>query len=207
MLIGSAEVIGAERPASAAKKVLAKVALGEDPSAQRADRRGKDRLSMRSQVAEFLAAKERELAPRSYVEVRRYLSDPRYFGPLHGMPLDTISRRDIAARTVAIARECGNSTATRARGAVGGFFAWCMRMGLCESNPTIGAHAPLPSKPRERVLSDEELAAIWRACGDDDYGRIIRLLILTACRRAEIGDMSWREIDDRRGTFTIPARA
>ena len=195
MLIGNAEVVGAEQARIAAKKVLAKVALGEDPSAQRADRRDKDRLSMRSQVAEFLAAKEPELAPRSLVEVRRYLSDPRYFGPLHGMPLDIITRKDIASRTVAIARERGNSTATRARGAVGGFFTWCMRMGLCESNPTIGAHAPLPSKPRERVLSDEELAAIWQACSDDDYGRIIKLLILTACRRAEIGDMTWREID------------
>jgi integrase len=30
-------------------------------------------------------------------------------------------------------------------------------------------------------------------------------LILTACRRAEIGDLRWSELDFERGTFTIPA--
>jgi integrase len=56
------------------------------------------------------------------------------------------------------------------------------------------------------VLADEELAAIWNACGNDDYGRIVRLLILTGCRRAEIGDMAWSEIDLEAATFTVPAR-
>ena len=81
-----------------------------------------------------------------------------------------------------------------------------MQMGLVENNPTIGSTKPAESKPRERVLSDDELARIWRACGDDAFGKIIKLLILTGCRRAEIGDMCWSEIDLDRGTFTIPAR-
>jgi hypothetical protein len=36
-----------------------------------------------------------------------------------------------------------------------------MTMGLVEANPTIGSAKPAESKPRERVLSDDELAAIW----------------------------------------------
>jgi integrase len=82
-----------------------------------------------------------------------------------------------------------------------------MQMGVVEHNPIIGTIQPKGGKPRERVLSDEELGAIWRACGDDDHGRIIRLLILTACRRAEIGDMAWSELDDPKQpiTFTVPA--
>ena len=59
----------------------------------------------------------------------------------------------------------------------------------------IGTERPKNGKPRERVLSDAELAAIWKACGDDDYGKIVRLLILTGCRRHEIGGMCWSEID------------
>ena len=57
------------------------------------------------------------------------------------------------------------------------------------------------------MLTDSELAAIWRSCGDDDFGRIIRLLALGAWRRAEIGDMCWSELDDpeRPTTFTVPA--
>ena len=202
-----AEKLSAEQARGWAKKVLAKVALGEDPQADRIDRRGKDALTMRAQVIEFLAARKRELAPRTFVETKRYLTDARYFGPLHGMPVDKIHRKDVAARTMVIARERGSPTAARARGALGTFLTWCMKMGLTESNATIGSFAPAASDGRSRVLSDPELAAIWRACGNDDYGRIIKLLILTSCRRAEIGDMCWGELDDpeRPSTFTIPA--
>jgi integrase len=53
-------------------------------------------------------------------------------------------------------------------------------------------------------LKDTELAAIWRACKDDDFGRIVRLLICTACRREEIGGLRWGEIDRDSGTITLP---
>jgi integrase len=205
LLLGSAAVLGAEQARAAAKKVLAKVTLGEDPARAQHDRRSKDLLTMRAQVGEFLAAKELKLRARTMVEHRRYLTDPRYFGPLHRKPLDQISRKDIGACLVAITRTCGSPTASRARGALGSFFSWAMTMGLCEANPTIGAVQPAGSTPRDRVLSDDELVRIWRACRDDDHGRIIRLLVLTACRRAEIGDMTWDEIDPDRGTFTIAA--
>ena len=57
---------------------------------------------------------------------------------------------------------------------------------------------------REHVVTDEELAAIWRACRDDDYGRIVRLLILTGQRRDEVGDMKWTELDLDRRIWAIP---
>ncbi len=80
-----------------------------------------------------------------------------------------------------------------------------MQMGLCESNPTIASAQPQESKPRERVLSDSELAAIWNAAGDDEYGKVVKLLILLGTRRAEVGDMAWPEIDLDRATWTIPS--
>jgi integrase len=55
------------------------------------------------------------------------------------------------------------------------------------------------------VLTDAELVAIWKACGDDDFGRIIRLLILLAARRSEISGLSAAELDMERGTWTLPA--
>ena len=70
------------------------------------------------------------------------------------------------------------------------------------ANPVQGTNRPVQPKSRERVLSDVELRAIWRACGDDDYGRIVRLLILTAQRRDEVGGMRRDEIAD--DLWTIP---
>jgi integrase len=57
---------------------------------------------------------------------------------------------------------------------------------------------------REHVVTNEELAAIWRACRDDDYGGIVRLLILTGQRRDEVGDIMWSELDLDRGIWVIP---
>jgi integrase len=54
-------------------------------------------------------------------------------------------------------------------------------------------------------LSDEELVAVWTACQDDDYGKIIRLAICLGSRRAEIGGLAWSELDLERGTWTLPA--
>jgi integrase len=205
ILLGSAEVVGAEAARVAAKKLLAKVALGEDPQAERIDRRGKDKLSLRSVVDEYLAAKERDVRPRTFRELKRYLTGS-FFKPLHAIPVDTVTRRDVAARLVAITREHGSIVAARARAALSTFFVWTMQMGMVENNPIIGTIQPKDGKPRERVLSDNELASIWRACKDDDYGRIVRLLILLGARRQEIGGLRWSELDLDNGRWLLPAQ-
>lgn len=212
LLLGSGSVLNAEQARIAARKVLAKVALGEDPQGDKLARRDKDQQTLRSIIGEYLPAKEKELRPRSLREMTRYLTNRPYFGPLHGMPIDTVSRRDIARRLVAIGRESGSVTADRARAALSGFFTWAMQMGLAELNPTINVIKANKSPPRQRLLVDktranvaDELVAIWKACGDDDHGRIVKLLILTACRRAEIGGMRWSELDLEKGEWTIPA--
>jgi integrase len=76
--------------------------------------------------------------------------------------------------------------------------------GIAESNPAIGTNKPSVGAPRERVLSDGEIAEIWAACRDDNPGRIVRLLLLTAARRNEVSNLVWDEVDIDAGTWTIP---
>src|SRR5262249_21901939 len=203
VLLGSGDVLTAEKARQAAKKVLAKVALGDDPQAERVERRSKDRTTMQSVIAEYLTVKPEQVRPKTMSEIVRYLTGARYFGALHRLPLDKVSRKDVASALLAISRERGNTTAALARTALSSFFSWSMQMGLAESNPVIGT-VRYEVKTRERVLDDGELAAIWKACGDDDFGKVIKLLILTAARRTEVGGMRWSEIDFERGTWTIP---
>ena len=54
------------------------------------------------------------------------------------------------------------------------------------------------------MLAPEELKAIWKQCRDDDFGRIVRLLLLTACRREEIGGLRWSEVDIESGKMLLP---
>jgi integrase len=110
----------------------------------------------------------------------------------------------VAARLSEIAAHSGAITANRARAALSAVFAWAMREGLAESNAVIGTNRAVDEKSRSRVLTGEELAAIWRACRGDDYGRIVRLLILTGQRREEVGGMAGDEIDWLRARWTIP---
>src|SRR5262249_50826749 len=50
-----------------------------------------------------------------------------------------------------------------------------------------------------------ELKTLWATCPDDDFGAILRLLILTGCRRDEIGGLKWSEINLETGVLHIPA--
>src|SRR5262249_26280045 len=165
----------------------------------------KDKFSLRSEIEKYLALKAREVRPRSLIEMTRYLLTGPYFKPLHGMPVDKLSRKDVASRLATLIHEHGNIVAGKARDTLSGFFVHALQMGITESTPVVGTRRPPGPKPRERVLSDSELAAIWHACGDDHYGKIIKLIILTGARRQEVGGMAWSELDLERGAWTLPA--
>src|SRR5262245_976779 len=134
MLLGSAEVLTADQARTAAKKVLAAIALGEDPQAEKTARRSADKLTFSALVNEYLAFKEMGVRPHTMTELRRYLQGP-YFKALHSMPADTVARKDIAARLLVITRESGAATATWAHAAVSGLFRWALGQGLIEANP------------------------------------------------------------------------
>jgi integrase len=204
--LGNAAVLSGEQARKEAKKVLGRVAIGEDPQADRIDRRDRDQHSFKAVVEEYLKAKQPNVRPRTHVELTRYLLTGTYFRPLRGLPVDSITRKDVAARLVAITREASSITAARARAALSAFFVWTLQMGIVEQNPTIGTIRPKDSEGRLRVLSDAELGAIWRAADDlGEYGNIVRLLTLTACRRQEVGSMRWSELDPEHGLWAIPA--
>jgi integrase len=203
-LIGSAQALGTEQARSQAKKLLGAVALGRDPQAEKAAGRQRNGHSLKAVVADYLAVKQSVLRPASFRVTKLYLTGKAYFGPLHGMAIGEITRADVAARLLAITRNSGTVTGSRARSALSTLFAWAMGEALCEANPVVGTNKPPDSTPRDRVLSDTELVAIWTACKDDDYGRIVRLLALTGARRAEIAGMCWSEVDLDKGFWSLP---
>jgi integrase len=198
--LGDAQKLSLEQARAAAKKMLAKVALGVDPQASRA----KDSRTFKASVTDFLAMKKRDLRVSTYRELVRYLTGA-YFKPLHNSPLDQISRKDVATQLNRISLTSSDIVAAHARTALTGFFSHAVAHGLTESNPVVGTLKPKGSPPRERVLTDAELAAIWNACDDDsEHSKIIRLLICLGARRAEIGGICWSWINNNE-SWTVPA--
>jgi integrase len=210
-----------KEPREEARDWLAKVRRGEDPQADRRDRKAKDALTMRSLFDKYLAEKKPEWAERSYLEIERYLTKPTYWGDLHKTPIDKVTLPAVASCLVTIKQQCGNSAAFQARSKLNGFYVWALKQGLTTVNPVVNTDRP-KTEARDRVLIDQtiekiedprrwrELVAIWNACPDDPddhYGKIIRLLILFGARREEIGGMMWPEFNDLEGpqpTWTLP---
>src|SRR5262245_46931792 len=65
MPLRSADVLTADQARTAAKKVLAAVALGEDPQAEKTSRRSADKFTFADLVREFLAIKEMTVRPHT----------------------------------------------------------------------------------------------------------------------------------------------
>jgi integrase len=152
--------------------------------------------------ADFLAYQKGEVSPRYFIEAERYIT--KHWACLDDMPIADIKLEHVATRLDAIKCDCGKPTANRARSMLRSFFVWAMRRGKVASNPvTLSEHYEEAS--RERVLSMDELATIWAACRDDDYGRIVRLLMLTGQRAREVAGLRWSEISIATATWTLPA--
>lgn len=76
--------------------------------------------------------------------------------------------------------------------------------GICESNPDVGTNKREENGPRERSLSDVEIAKVSLAAPETSYGRLLKMLLLTGCRRSELGDLKWSEVDLEARTITLP---
>src|ERR1700730_2982366 len=185
-----------------AKRLLGLVADGKDPQAEKIEARAKAADTLGSVADDYLNHAKKKQKTRSYAETERLLLTN--WKPLHPVSVFHLRRRQVAARLAEIETERGRVTAARARAALSAMFNWAIREGFdIAANPVFGTNRPAEPKSRERVLADAELAEIWHGCRDDDYGRIIKLLMLTGQRRDEVGGMRWTEIDGR--IWTIPA--
>lgn len=87
------------------------------------------------------------------------------------------------------------------------FFRWCVDDMRIETNPCSKLRRPAPSKSRERVMSDAELVAVWKACDGlvPQYGGLVRLLIVSGARLREIGYMRWSELNGDLSLWSLPA--
>jgi integrase len=182
----------AEHARRTAGELHAKVRLGQDPAGEKFESRAKAAETLGAVLRQYLyrhvQARQR---PRSFIETTRHLNV--HCLPLHGLQITKIDRRAVASRLGDIAAKSGSVTSNRVSASLSAFFSWAIRQGLAEINPVIGTGKE-PEQTRDRVLTDPELVIIWRALADNDYGAIIKLLMLTGQRAREIAWLHWSEV-------------
>jgi integrase len=207
--IGSLRLVPVTMAETRAQQLLAhaKVYKQDLTAIERADALAKikRRDTTLGAIAHAYLAEPEVQALRSYAQIARYLHS--VWVPVHDLDAEEIDRHELVPTLRKIATERGHTTANRARSTLSAMFVWAIRHGMLrrDSLPTTF----LPSwaeKPRERVLGLEELGLVWNGAPSVNrtFGAMLRLLILTGCRRSEIGDLSWQEIDFARAVIELP---
>jgi integrase len=200
--LGNAAKVNLEDARRQAKIIFGKVATGEDPAADKTAAKAEASRTLDAIIARYLEAKQTEIRARTYAIVKYQLGT--LWKPLHGLTVTGVNRTAIATQANTIAKERGPVAANRARSTLSAVFAWARGEGLCDENPVTGTNKREENGPRERTLSDNEAATLWLGAPEDHFGQIVRLLLLTGCRREEIGLLRWSEIDMDARTIALP---
>jgi integrase len=88
------------------------------------------------------------------------------------------------------------------------FYSWALpRLDKMAGNPCRDAGRPTKPTPRDRVLSDAELRALWVAADQaaHPWEAAIKLLMLTGARRGEVFEADRAEFDLKAKEWIIPA--
>ena len=187
---------------------------GDDPKELEKERREKEAerkaLTFGMVMDDYLVrvVRKRRHAKDDEREIRKELL-PRW----KNKPLSAITRRDVVKVIDTITDRNAPQQARHIFGHVRHFFRWAIERGAygIEVSPcaNIRPQSLIGRRTtRDRVLTDDEIRALWHACDRKigfPFGPALMLLLLTGQRKLEIGNARWSEIDLDAKTLTIPA--
>lgn len=203
--VGAWPATGLAEARSLARDVIHELARGEDPRRKRAHQNGATAPDRFERVAADFVEKWAKPRNRTWQETARVLD--KYVTPKwKGRCLDEIGRADVVALIDRIAAKTP-IMANRVLAVVKKLFSWALDRGLLDVHPVARLSPPAPERPRDRVLSDNELKALSKAWGTMGYpwGSAFQLLLLTAARRGEVEEIAWTEINAADRLWTVPA--
>ena len=179
---------------------------GQDPRDAFAAEAGT--MTVRALIASFLSKYVRPNLRSAKAIERRFSKNVT---PLIGnIRLADLHKREINRAIDPILERGKPIEATRCFQDLRAMFRWAVARGDLDSNPMEGMRMPAVSAPRERVLSDTEIAKLWNGLpttmrGSPSCQRIIKLLLLTAQRVGEVSGIRLDELDLKTRTWIIPA--
>jgi integrase len=188
-----------------AERLLVQVYQGIDPvEAKREAKRKKETLNFRTYSERFVELYLKQNWRGTWGSAQCTINN--VFIPRWGnRPVHEINRADI----VKVLDEYSDRPARRKEihSLLRKFFNWATDRQDIDVSPLAGMKAPKAVPSRRRVLTDEEIVALWRATENSGWpwGPFVRMLILTMQRRQEVAEMDWSEIDLNARRWTLPA--
>lgn len=203
--LGQFPAITLETARGKALKIMSQVAEGENPAAKKRLRR--EAMTVEELAAEFI---ERHSKPnkRTWAEDERILKVDVI--PLIGKrKAMSVTKRDILD-VIDVKTDAGKMAQARLLFALlRKMFGWAVERDIIALSPVTGLRAPGKPQSRDRVLTTDELKAVWlsieSAAITQPMREILQLLILTGQRAGEAAGMRYGEVDVEKALWTIPA--
>jgi len=210
--LGEYPAISLEKAREKARDWRAVLRKGLDPKAQEEGfRRGelrKHETTFAAVADDFLERHVRgqRKARDTEREIRKEL-----IGPWGNRPIASILREDVVTLVEAIARRPAPYLAHIVFGHIRSLFNWAINRGAygLETSPCdrLKPSALIgPKQPRQRILTDDELRALWAASETIGYpfGPLYRLLLLTGARKSEVSGARWPEFALDKKVWLVP---
>ena len=184
-----------------AKAILGRVARGEDPMGERLQEKKAETFG--DLAAEYL---ERH----AKVKKRRWKGDERTLNhdllPVWGRKkAKNIKRRDVSLLLDDVVARGAPIMANRIKALISKIYNFGISRDIVDHNPCLGVPMPAKAQQRDRVLSEGEIRAVWRAL--DSLSPVMattfKVRLFTAQRGNEVLAMRWEDIDG--DWWTIPA--
>lgn len=200
--------VPADKARQAATAISVRVQVGDDPQKERKAAKGDRKRLFGDETLKYLDDRKAGIIGKRPMKLSTYKPAKRYFelhwSALQKRPVASITEGDVQEQLRQIIDKHGKTAAIRAKSNLSAFYVWALKEGIAKINPTINTHDISENPPRDRVLEDHEISAVWAECRDNDFGRIVKLLLFTGCRRDEIGGLTWPEFNSDTGVLTIP---
>jgi integrase len=228
-VIGKHGVLTPDQARDRARRMLAEIADGVDPAAERD--RGRDALSIAA-LADLYIAEGPAAAPnkRAISWTRDRTCIERHIKPLLGRRRAlTLTQAEVAKFQIDVAAgktrldektgsrgrsivKGGPAAAARSLAVLSAVLKFAANRKLVPMNVAAGVPTLKPGAPRERFLSEREVArladAIAAMQAEAELPNVataaIRLLMLTGCRKSEILSARWSQIDFEGGYLRLP---
>ncbi len=215
LTLGSAKMMTLAEARALAGKYRAAVEVGKDPHGgklaarqqaaalkQQAEEQEKlDVEKLWEKYMQLVASQLRSKGEKDRI-FRKYI-----LPSIAGLTVKEVGKRHALEIIDKLVAEDKRRMADKVRQEGAAFFQWLIEREHVERNVFAGMRKASAGKIiRSRVLSDDEVEAIWRACETEGrWGVWMRLLILTGGRNMEVRNARWSEFDVEGRLWTIPA--
>ena len=196
LTVGNAELTALADARDKAREMMRDAARGIDPAERERIERREAQKARQDTFAAVAAQYMQEHGGKlkSGAEIQRKL-DVDILPEIGDMPIADIRRADIKELVLA-KRAISPVAANRLVSLIHSVFIYAMDDERLDSIPNL-RRLTEKETPRDRVLTDEEIRDVWRACLrlGYPYGHLVRFALLTAQRRGEVAGLVSDELN------------